>query len=89
MKNSDKPAFPSNIIDDGFTSDSSGQITGLKKSKSTGLTKREYFAGLILQGLLSSMSVNMSKEYVLKGSEIVVANALITTDNLLKQLESK
>jgi hypothetical protein len=44
-----------------------------------GLTKREYFAGLAMQGLISSkFCVNQT---------ILVENAILFADEILKQLE--
>lgn len=45
MKNSDKQAFPS--------ISSSQEVGGIKFTSTEGLTKREYFAGLAMQALLS------------------------------------
>lgn len=47
----------------------------------TGLTKREYFAGLALQGLISS---NSGQTY-----EYLVTRSIKAADELLKQLEIK
>lgn len=48
----------------------------------TGLTKREYFAGLAMQGLLSNQRLSATEEELAKAS-IEVA------DELLKQLENE
>lgn len=73
MKNSDQSAFPLDYDVDGF-----------KESKQSGLTKREYFAGLVMQGIIASS--NNRQEY----SEIekITKLSLKYSDELLKQLES-
>lgn len=45
-----------------------------------GLTKREYFAGLVLKGLLSNTDLRV------QNYEEVVSFSLVYTDELLKQL---
>lgn len=47
-----------------------------------GLTKREYFAGLAMQGMLANT------EYVLHSRETLAHNAVQMADELLKQLEA-
>jgi len=55
-----------------------------------GLTKREYFAGLVLQGIMSGYYANpdISATYISNKEEIVaqVGTVLDWTDELLKQL---
>lgn len=52
-----------------------------------GLTKREYFAGLAMQGLIISQGErNMVNDWGVHGSRIS-ENALHIADELLKQLE--
>ena len=51
-----------------------------------GLTKREYFAGLAMQGLISSCDWNVTRF----NNDVVIAtceNALKLADEILKQLE--
>lgn len=83
MKNSEQQAFPSQQDEEGFL---------LTKG---GLTKREYFAGLALQGLLSNpahndtilMGVNgggVEKGFI--ALDLVVKEAIGYADELLKQL---
>jgi hypothetical protein len=48
-------------------------------NKVSGLTKREYFAGLAMQGLLAQDSWASEK--------VLAENAIIYADELLKQLE--
>ena len=68
MKNADMPAMP-------VFSDAHGYISGDAK----GLTKREYFAGLAMQGLLSG---GISGSY-----EIISARSVGIADALLSELE--
>jgi hypothetical protein len=48
---------------------------------STGLTKREYFAGLFIQGEISNNGTNWSNE------KHLVQRGLLIADELLKQLD--
>ena len=50
-----------------------------------GLTKREYFAGLVLQGLMA----NNREEVMTQNEEQLAKWAINHADELLKQLESK
>lgn len=50
---------------------------GLQK----GLTKREYFVGLAMQGIVSNT------EYIMNSSETIAQYALKIADELLKQLD--
>ena len=63
-----------------------GQKTGWEV-KFGGLTKREYFAGLALQGLMSSFTENAENGFY--GTKAVVSTAIEYADELLKQLEEK
>lgn len=66
MKNSEQPAYP---LKEPLTSDT------------LGLTKREYFAGLAMQGLLSAFARDM-------GEVKLASEAIIYADALLNQLET-
>ena len=74
MENGEQSAFPCKI-EDGFSQDGSGQITGLKTSTSNGLSKREYFAGLAMQGLLNRPDTNTA--WLVRES-IQIADELLT-----------
>ena len=75
MKNADKPINP--ILT---------QSPSLQNDTSLGLTKREYFAGLAMQGLCSNQEFLKN----LNGEPNSVAQACIEiADELLKQLEEK
>ena len=71
MKNANKPINP---------------IQDLNKHPSGlfGLTKREYFAGLAMQGLLS----NPYPDIVGLNPDIITSTAIDLADKLLKQLEN-
>lgn len=78
MNNSDKP------INATLTYNSS---TGLPNGQYLGLTKREYFAGLAMQGLIISQGEkNMVNDWGVHGQRIS-ENATNIADELLKQLE--
>ena len=68
MKNSQKPVYPLQNVN--------GTIL------QTGLTKREYFAGLAMQGLLANENLSATEQDVAKAS-------VILADELLKQLENE
>ena len=68
MKNSENPAFPVDFVENHVTE--------------KGLTKREYFAGVAMQGLLSQY--NLSKP---EDQEIVCKMSVQLADELLNQLE--
>jgi hypothetical protein len=77
MKNGDKPITP---------------LLDLNKDKSGlwGLTKREYFAGLAMQGMLSNPNTGTIED----GKRIVnfihvSESSLLFADELLKQLEDE
>ena len=77
MKNADKPINP--VLT---------QSPSLQNDTSLGLTKREYFAGLAMQGLISSCDWNFTtfnKDLI----EATSKNAIELADELLKQLENK
>ena len=77
MKNADKPISP--VLT---------QSPSLQNDTSLGLTKREYFAGLAMQGLISSCDWNFTtfnKDLI----EATSKNAIDLADELLKQLENE
>ncbi len=80
MKNADKPTYPLE-----FKKEGSYNTEGW----SNGLTKREYFAGLAMQGLISTFTEKAS--YGGLGTEIeeTIKCAIYYADELLKQLENK
>ena len=70
MKNEDKPINP---IPEHFDK---------YKNENIGLTKREYFAGLAMQGMLANSSLNNLKE------ETVAEISVLCADKLLENLEN-
>ncbi len=82
-KNGSEAAFPCNLIDGEFLQDNSGQITGLKKIKSKGLTKREHIAAMTMQGLLASGKYTEGILY----NPILGELSVKISDELLKALE--
>ena len=75
MKNGDKPAYP--ILDKLVTQ---GVDQGLEL-KHPGLTKREYFAAMAMQGLLSKYGYDSCD------SHGISADAVNQADELLNKLE--
>ena len=79
MKNADKPInpiFEDNLINPGYSNDT--QLICIEN----GLTKREYFAGLAMQGILANSSLNNLKE------ETVAEISVLCADKLLENLEN-
>lgn len=74
QNNSNYSAYPQVAFDD------RGALTTLGMQEFQGLTKREYFAGLAMQGLLA-------KEGVWSSDEILAQRSIEIADELLKQLE--
>lgn len=70
MENSKQPAFGYQLAEDGSI------------LQGTGLTKREYFAGLAMQGLLSNHELINSVEWSWIGEQ-----SIRLSDELLKQLD--
>ncbi len=69
MNNSERPAYPLGT-------------SALREAKRyQGLTKREYFAAMAMQGLLCGISGD-------RDSEFIVEDSLRMADELLKQIES-
>lgn len=75
MNNADKPINP--VLT---------QSPSLQNETSLGLTKREYFAGVALQGILSN---RWSMEFGNYNEEQKTEMAIKYADELLKQLENK
>jgi hypothetical protein len=75
MNNSDMPAMPVDVapLSDAFNSNNSWAKASL------GLTKRDHFAGLAMQGLCSDPNMNTLG---------VVELAVVISDALLKALET-
>ena len=75
MENGNESIYPSEKLLDG-----GHPMLDNIKVKTKGLTKREYFAGLAMQGLLA-------KEGVWSSDEILAQRSIEIADELLKQLE--
>ena len=83
MKNADKPINP--IVQE----ENIGQGGKILMCTEYGLTKREYFAGLALQGLISSFTEKASYGGWGTEMEATVKCAIDYADKLLNQLENK
>lgn len=87
MENADKPIYPIKGVDDLYYNEKDEPY--IKQVKPfLGLTKREYFAGLAMQGLISSCDWNFTtfnKDLI----EATSKNAIDLADELLKQLENE
>ncbi len=82
MKNADKPINP--IVQE----ENIGQGGKILMCTEYGLTKREYFAGLALQGIIAGRKDEL---YKIKDEtiKIYVELSIKSADELLKQLENK
>ncbi|MDV3706644.1 hypothetical protein CMU55_19260 [Elizabethkingia anophelis] len=76
MKNANEPISP--VLT---------QSASLQNETSLGLTKREYFAGLAMQGLIAGRWA--CPDNVPNDVETITREALLHADELLKQLENK
>lgn len=83
MKNADKPINPSfiSLTEDKkpFLASPTAADNGLYYETSLGLTKREYFAGLAMQGLINSVN----------SPSFIAEKAVKLADELLQKLENK
>ena len=85
MKNADKPINPLKRANNAFYDEKDESFINRIKPL-IGLTKREYFAGLAMQGLCSNQEFLKN----LNGDPNLIAQACIEiVDELLKQLEEK
>lgn len=87
MNNGDMPAAP--IIGDG--SKFSDFLDGIKGGRNYGLTKREYFAAMAMQGYLSGPVNHYLNQGNMRsdGEKIVAEWAVSYADALLKELENE
>ncbi|MCT4035587.1 hypothetical protein HZQ14_19385 [Elizabethkingia anophelis] len=86
MKNADKPIYPSvaeTINETEFTEYNLPH----RQRQLSGLTKREYFAGLAMQGMLlnGGMMINGQKYFA---PDTIAKLAIQQADELLQQLEN-
>jgi len=77
MNNSDSPAAPQS-----GTEGASGDLNSSNDWGGSGLTKREHFAGLAMQGILSSARINADEI----SSQRMAATSLKLADALLEEL---
>lgn len=84
MNNADKPINPTSTINDPYLRKELQTTT--TTTTHIGLTKREYFAGIALQGILSN---RWSMEFGNYNEEAKAEMAIKQADELLKQLETK
>lgn len=78
MNNSNQPAFPNQETSD-----------QLHPNFIKGLTKREYFAGLAMQGMLANSSCRLNDLLSDSAINAYVSDSIKLTDELLKQLENE
>ena len=76
MKNSKKPINPIRQTEEWYEKNNPKELIGL--------TKREYFAGLAMQGMLADESGGQGLSYT---TEKCITRAIEFADELLKQLE--
>lgn len=77
MKNGHKPAFAHSLPKD---------VEYVDTTVYDGLTKREYFAGLAMQGLLANNVV--TQQHVSSHRHLIAQHSVAQADELLKQLDS-
>jgi hypothetical protein len=86
MSNANEPAFPVEV------EHADGEIHGIQTGNTTGwrkgITKREYFSAMAMQGLLSCRAMeNITNNMGLPDLTIVAQEAVAYADHLLQQLE--
>jgi len=84
MDNADMPAMPQN-----FTRDSRGRLlVSMAHEGCGGLSKREYFAGLAMQGMVSNMEcVQAGCPEGKRLGDYISEQSLLMADALLAELE--
>jgi hypothetical protein len=83
MDNKDMPAMPTGLIhEDVFNSD--GEFCGTVEARYVGLSKREHFAGLAMQGLCHAIDAQGTWAH---DSETVADAAVRYADALLAELD--
>jgi len=96
MKNANRPAFPSSIIEDVWNEEKGGYVE--KEILTGGLTKREEMAKCAMQGILAGIYSSLEMSQIISDSaakagldqdEILADIALEYADALLKKLEEK
>lgn len=84
MKNSEQPIQPIIIDNDTVTF---AYIEKYSKDYSFGLTKREHFAALAMQGLLANPTINAQIGVGCKDNNVISIIAIAVADALLAELE--
>jgi len=79
MKNADQPAYP--LAYESRFGDSDQFVT---QAQEFGLTKREYFAGVALQGML----MRVDATWMDFGPEYITEQSVVVADALLKALDT-
>lgn len=74
-----QPAFPTDHV----ITDSFGNVEGIESKRWSGMTKREYFAAMAMQGYCANEMTN-EKDY-----DIVAKMAISQADALLHQLNNQ
>ena len=92
MKNENQPIHPTWMTQNGeqsYTALKEGQKTGYEKHFG-GLTKREYFAGLAMQGILANpfYAEHLKSNIYIPAEDSVAEFAVKMADELLKQLDT-
>ena len=89
MKNADKPINPSTSIKISDTEFFEYNLPN-KERQYSGLTKREHYAGLAMQGMLANPNGVMNENsHWMRSPEQFAKMAIMCADELLKQLENK
>ena len=89
MKNADNPITPALFKNNNgkiMPVDEYSSSRGIYTDGSIGLTKREYFAGLAMQGLIAGRWA--CPDNVPNDVETIVEQSVLHADKLLKQLEN-
>ena len=81
IKNKDMPAMPSQPID---TKESEWETGGGRYITSNGLTKREYFAAMAMQGIMANPNCEPVTPEHFKN---IASDAINISDALLEELE--
>ncbi len=87
MKNSEQPAFPVSKLNP-VSKDGYGHVAEYETKVSGGLNKREYFAAMAMQGIISSPVNYLIDGKQAKELEEITALSIQFADEILKQLES-
>ena len=78
MKNSDLPAMPlDSVMDLTCGTVDSGYLSQAERKFSTGLTKREHFAAMAMQGMVSTVDDGYVKYCTLASDAAKMADALL------------